>query len=598
MGKWLSILCVSLFAALLAGSGTMARADYANFDATGLRDDSTATLVLNGPWMFAWNQLLPPEQAVQSFKDKAYPVMPVPSNWAGKLPKDATNPRDHGVATFVAALSLPEIQEADLALNMGVVHDAYRVFWAPADTPHNAVLIAQEGNLTGDALAAQRFLNHALPVSGDGFLVLHVRKTMFAWGGISKAPFVARATTAQLSNNRRSLLAGLTIGMLLLIMLRNVMLYASKLREPAAGLLATITFFVILRALAVENLPEMFFGAQWHGLRMRIEIGLVPVLASWVLIMLEVLFPRPTRRRLRRLLHVVLHLIGATALLVPLDRISDVLIVAQIAAVVSFIPGVLHIASALRSGNREARILGVSTLLCLGAGMNDIYASLSDTYGAFLIPLSVVYLMMILSQIIGNRASVAIARTALLEAEKEQLSRDRNDAIYMSRHDHLTGLLNRQSFDHHWARNWLDAVETKQPLTVVLFDIDHFKSINDTYGHPTGDAVLKALAHRLTAFDLRKTDRLCRYGGEEFALILPNCSTAEGVATAERLRSAIASRPLLDDPQISVTCSFGVAATNRNFTKSAETLLNGADAALYSAKANGRNRVETCSGRP
>ncbi|TCL09749.1 diguanylate cyclase (GGDEF)-like protein [Shimia isoporae] len=590
-GKHIWIWCAALFCALLSWAETT-QAEYSSFDAGAILEEDIYRYPLKGDWMFAWDRFLTPEEAVTAFKEQSLPSKAVPSNWFGTVPSAEDNPHDHGIASYVAPLTLPEIPNSDLVLHVGEIHDAYRLIWVPLDAPEDAVEIATRGNLAGPELVAHRNLRHSLPFSGDGLLLVHVRKSMFDWGGITLAPYVATADKEGFAFYVKSMIGGITIGALLLIMLRNGMLYLSGLRDVAAGVLAMITMMIIVRAVAVENMVEMLFGTQWHATRMRIEVGLVAVMSSWTFRMLEVLFPRPMPQIVRLPIHIGAHLIGLATLLVPLHNVSDMLILAQIIALISFIPGGVHIVSALRTHSNEARLLAISAALCLAAGLNDIYASNSDNYNVHLIPVSVVVLVMFLSQVIGNRAALAIARSDLLEQEKEQLERAHDDAVHMARHDHLTGLLNRQSFDHYWAQSWLDSIENQTPLTVVLFDIDHFKSINDNHGHPIGDAVLKSLAERLTSCNLRKSDRLCRYGGEEFALILPNSTQRDGEAMAERLRKAIAANPLhASDPEITVTCSFGVASTDLCNEKSAEGLLTRADEALYAAKANGRNCV-------
>lgn len=157
----------------------------------------------------------------------------------------------------------------------------------------------------------------------------------------------------------------------------------------------------------------------------------------------------------------------------------------------------------------------------------------------------------------------------------------------------MTGLLNRQAFDHEYSHAWRAAKERVEPLSVVLFDIDHFKKVNDTYGHPMGDRVLKALADRLMAFPLRRCDRVVRYGGEEFAVLLPNTLLEDAMTVADKIRLDIADTPVIDDADfsLSMTCSFGIACTITASGCSPESLLQRADEALYASKHGGRNRV-------
>ncbi|GAA4502103.1 GGDEF domain-containing protein [Gluconacetobacter tumulicola] len=123
-----------------------------------------------------------------------------------------------------------------------------------------------------------------------------------------------------------------------------------------------------------------------------------------------------------------------------------------------------------------------------------------------------------------------------------------------------------------------------------MIDVDHFKSVNDTYGHPAGDEVLRIMAERLRA-GLRPLDAVGRYGGEEFMALLTDIGEADSLRISERIRQKVAGTIIsFDQHQIPVTCSIGVALSTE--ADSAETLIHRADQALYRAKQSGRNRVE------
>ncbi|MEA3643381.1 MAG: sensor domain-containing diguanylate cyclase [Lamprobacter sp.] len=155
--------------------------------------------------------------------------------------------------------------------------------------------------------------------------------------------------------------------------------------------------------------------------------------------------------------------------------------------------------------------------------------------------------------------------------------------------DGLTGAFNRDFFDTLLEHEYARATRQRQPVSLLLLDIDHFKSINDTYGHLMGDEVLKAVVIHVQE-QLRGTDVLTRWGGEEFALLLPG-TTLEGAQTlAETLRASIASKPLgADLPPITV--SLGVAQFDIDGND--QDAFQRADEALYAAKEDGRNRVRT-----
>jgi diguanylate cyclase (GGDEF)-like protein len=154
--------------------------------------------------------------------------------------------------------------------------------------------------------------------------------------------------------------------------------------------------------------------------------------------------------------------------------------------------------------------------------------------------------------------------------------------------DPLTGLFNRRGFAEASARMIEREASAGRPATVLIFDIDYFKSINDRFGHPAGDEILKLFA-TVVINNLRITDLSGRIGGEEFAALLP-CGLEEGAAVAERVRESFAASGLVsDDGPVDTTVSIGVAGGPAG--TELEVLLAAADTALYQAKRGGRNRV-------
>jgi two-component system, cell cycle response regulator len=161
-------------------------------------------------------------------------------------------------------------------------------------------------------------------------------------------------------------------------------------------------------------------------------------------------------------------------------------------------------------------------------------------------------------------------------------------------HDHLTGLWNRGAIMDLLHRETQRIVRIGEPLGVMMADVDHFKRINDSYGHQTGDAVLREVAQRLLQ-SVRNYDYVGRYGGEEFLIILTACVPSDLIVTAERMRIYVSEKPVdTEAGSIPVTISIGLATQDVAGPEvaAAEELVRAADNALYVAKANGRNRVE------
>jgi len=156
--------------------------------------------------------------------------------------------------------------------------------------------------------------------------------------------------------------------------------------------------------------------------------------------------------------------------------------------------------------------------------------------------------------------------------------------------DGLTGIHNKRYFLEFLEREIAVASRHRHPLALVMFDVDHFKKVNDQRGHLAGDAVLKELCNRIKA-RVRREDLFARYGGEEFAFVLCSTGLEGGILLAEQLRVLIAEKPAtFDGESIPFTISLGVAAVEST-TKDAASLIKAADERLYEAKRGGRNRV-------
>jgi diguanylate cyclase (GGDEF)-like protein len=186
---------------------------------------------------------------------------------------------------------------------------------------------------------------------------------------------------------------------------------------------------------------------------------------------------------------------------------------------------------------------------------------------------------------LAQQAAVAIENVALHDLLQRQATVDE-----------LTGLANHRRFRDALDFEFKRMRRTHRPLALVLFDIDNFKSVNDTYGHPQGDRVLQAVA-KVMRDACRSTDHPARYGGEELALILPETDLDGGFTIAEAIRRGVEALavPLDDGTTLQLTISAGVSALDR-YTVDPAALIQGSDMALYEAKRAGKNR--TVRGKP
>jgi diguanylate cyclase (GGDEF)-like protein len=285
----------------------------------------------------------------------------------------------------------------------------------------------------------------------------------------------------------------------------------------------------------------------------------------------------------------------------------------------SVFPGVLAVLymafHAIRRGYRPARLfLAAWTMLLLGTAM---YASVSlgvlpknfiTEYG---IQIGSAMEMILLSFALAYRYANLRSenenvvreaneqlernvsrRTAELSAALEQLA-DANSRLRESnRRDVLTGMFNRRHFREVFEQMLHHAIETRQPLTLMLIDLDHFKRVNDEHGHLAGDECLRAFARFLEDCLAREVAVTARFGGEEFVVLLPGVTAAKASEIAERIRGRVAGAPVrFGCEDIAMTASIGVYSLPPGTSATADEVLHQADDALYAAKNAGRNRV-------
>jgi diguanylate cyclase (GGDEF)-like protein len=185
-------------------------------------------------------------------------------------------------------------------------------------------------------------------------------------------------------------------------------------------------------------------------------------------------------------------------------------------------------------------------------------------------------------------------RTTELAAVNQKLAQVNLELRRLSLHDPLTDIANRRRFDEVLRHEWRWGARTGRPLAVLLVDLDHFKPLNDTHGHPYGDECLRKVGRAMSGALVRAADFVARYGGEEFALVLPDTDRAAALAVAEALRAAVAALAIRNDgaPNGRLTLSVGVAIAVPRLEDRASELVEMADAALYAAKNGGRDQVQ------
>lgn len=197
----------------------------------------------------------------------------------------------------------------------------------------------------------------------------------------------------------------------------------------------------------------------------------------------------------------------------------------------------------------------------------------------------------LLTPVDGNELLARVNTQIRRKRYQDALKSNYQKSVAMSVTDGLTGLYNRRYFDAHYKALFGKALEAAKPLSLMMLDIDFFKSVNDTYGHVVGDEILQQVSQRIM-HNVRLTDLVARYGGEEFVLVLADSDIFSSMEIGDRIRAAIEREPFkisAEEGQLAKTISIGVACLKPEDTM--ESLLKRADKALYAAKETGRNKV-------
>jgi diguanylate cyclase (GGDEF)-like protein len=243
-----------------------------------------------------------------------------------------------------------------------------------------------------------------------------------------------------------------------------------------------------------------------------------------------------------------------------------------------------------RSGNREARTGLVGVLLFAAACTNDLMIDFAGWEGTRLVPLGFAAIMLSMVISLANRFTTVFTNLEVEVAQRTADLRSANQQLgEVARADPLTGLLNRRGFTEEAESEIQRVQRTGREFSIVLADLDNFKGFNDQHGHACGDYVLQQVA-RLLSEGLRGVDRISRWGGEEFMLMLPETSSEGAALLAEKLCTSLEGRIFeYADLSLSVTMTFGIATFRNGDTL--DNCIGSADAALYQGKEQGRNRV-------
>lgn len=529
---------------------------------------------------------------------------------------DQTDAQSARSASFLIRLIGLSEEFRQPTIRMHLVDDAWTAYWlednqltylggsgSPSDYPENQV-------------AGYRFGFLMLPVdSKDGVLIIQNSSHMFGNAGL-RSPMMVEEFDQALRIQLLDLASrALVMGIGFYVIIQNLIYFLLRRKERSMLLIALFALAVMLRAV-ISSDYVLFFTARpdWQVTVMKLEYFLIVWPALAAVHFLLYYFPTRFNKPLLLFGYVSLTLCTLFTIAQPIQAVTNALSAYQLLLGCYVLIALSIVIKAVVEGSPKAYWFLLSFLPMVLAVINDVYAARTVGYSLYIAEYALFVFLLTQTLVFSARyvRSLDMAehltenlqievdrKTAELQARNQELH-DKAIALeqqhekikLISQVDHLTGLFNRQTLDKHMRHVYEYAITHLSPLSVILMDLDHFKSINDQYGHGVGDECLIFVASHLRGIHLRNTDLIARFGGEEIIIVLPGSSLEAAAAIAERLCTSLPEHPVIGEhPDIHLTASFGVAELHKHQASSPEMLIDFADRALYQAKAKGRHCV-------
>ncbi len=584
------LLATGLFCLLLAGSLTQAASTTEGLPfITG--ENLREGISLRGQWRFkpgdniAW--------AIPAVDDSSWSSMAVPDRWpSGGFPESGQ------MAWYRLSLRLdPELvresQISQLAVRIGKVLSAYelyaggkRVGGVGSLPPLSEVIYDQE----------RVFAIPTSAISKDNVLILALR----VWGGDealvkawSGGPI---SGVYMLGQYRELVLEGMVSevpGLLFCALILGFGCYYLYLYGRNRKLSTYLWFGLMALNIGIYGLMltqwKYLFDISFIAMK-KIELGAIYIFPALAIQMLWSLLRLPVGPLLRAY-QVSFVLVSMIVVVVPGDIIHyQTLSWWQLWTLPAIAIALWVMVGQVRVGNPEAKTVLLGAIIFLATAINDLLIDLVYLDSVRLAPLGFVAILLAMAVSMANRFTAMYSKLESEVAERTaDLSAANRRLAEAARVDHLTGLLNRRGFTEEAETEIRRMFRSGKSFSLVLTDVDNFKSFNDRHGHVCGDHVLKRMASILEE-RTRDVDRIARWGGEEFILLLPETETEGAANLAEKLRESIAENVFeFDNQRLKITMTFGIASFRRG--ESLDTCIARADTALYHGKEGGRNKV-------
>ena len=572
-------------------------------------------LDLSGEWGYTWGQFIPLDEF--SNGDPNLETVRLPAYFYDYV-QDRVDGIIQGYGTYAIRVTHLSSVFKRPSLYLKNARDAWQIWWI--EDGLDPVLLGENGKV-GKSKASQKnghrngFVD--LPnKSIAGTLVVYASTYHVERSSLGHSLKISEHDSVVLSIVWGAVLKVLTLGIGAFIAIQNLVFYSRRRSEPALLMLSIFAVAIIVRSTLASPYIDLFlYSLNVQHITLRLEY-LAMIWGSLALAhFVMALFPIPYANRYVIFGYTVFGIVVVTTFNIPVSTMTLSLSIYHIILLLFTLFALALLVRAMFKKSRGVRGLLLSAIPILIALIHDIAATRIAGYSLHIIEYAIILFLFLQTQIQLSRFVRALdisehltenlqyeidVKTKELfnrnqELEKHTLSlRLQNQHVkLLSEMDHLTGLYNRQTLEVRSEEMFKQAISYGLPLSVAMMDLDHFKSINDQYGHGVGDECLIHAASYLRAYQFRKRDLIARYGGEEFIIILSDIPLLEAEKIINRVCKGL-SEGLVhgDHDDIQLTSSFGIADIEICQASSIDELISAADEALYQAKENGRNRVE------